>query len=437
VIRTLTCLAAAVVLSAACAAAATASWTAPVAVSPLGQKHTTLSLAFDDDGVLRPIWAQGRTLRVATVRRSGAISRRLTAARMRDPNGGTSLTHALAGGRTMLLFQAGASLRIRTIDGRGRTLATRTVRGGSASIGSSPYARLAGSAVLACWMRQTRSGRRYDMQVQAAVIRGDGTIGSPVTIAEDAGETSVMGDCSVAASGPHGLVQWAMGTPRRDTQIFVRRISPAGVTGAPIPVMPAAQPLVVNGGEPYVDVTSTGRIVASWLASDAQGRGRRIPGTRWLRWISAADMPEPPAVIETYRDAGDAEFALHAIGEDRAVLFSAPGRGVSAAIADGAGTITPPVRLFDGPAYLLSTDGNGREVALGWQSVQRRVSSVYATRWSVGGATPPERLARGGAPNWPSWPLAAINARGDAAVVYNVSANRFPFRLGVRAAFGP
>jgi hypothetical protein len=427
-------------------AVARASWSAPVTVSPVGQNGFAMPIAFDDSGVLRTVWGVfPGAFRFAQVERGGRVRHRVQLDRFRSPYSRPSLTQALAGGRTLIMWEAGSATKLRTVDARSGTVDALTSRNTLMNHIGVSVVGVAGGGALACWVQLKRPGSRaQDSRVQVVAIDADGAIGEPVTVADPDDSDEWAEDCSLVTNGRQAVVVWESDVDNH-ARVSVRALTAAGEpAGDPLSILPPDMQLTHSPG-PQVLVTDQGRIAVVWSESHGgrDRRGRPVPGPKpklWMRWIAADGTMEEAFVLIEARPLRMPAVDLQALDGDRIVAFlRSRGEFRWAYVdADGIGRQHTYFRAPRGAGTSeFSVASNGRDVTVAFDVYRsRRNRSLYAATWSPS-RTRVARLARSRGGVHPSGPLVAVNERGDSVVQYNANSGRFPFQLGIRAVFGP
>lgn len=126
-----------------------------------------------DDGVLRVLWGEGRSERMALMTARGRVLRRFTVARKSDPTSTPTIAAPLPGGRTVAQYEVGNRIVVASFDRTGRRLHIRRFRGVTSSGAKSPLISRGRDGAGLCWVG---SGSR-DVQVSVALISPAGVIG--------------------------------------------------------------------------------------------------------------------------------------------------------------------------------------------------------------------------------------------------------------------
>lgn len=126
-----------------------------------------------DDGMLRVLWGEGRSMRMALMTARGRVLRRFVVAHKKDPSSRPTIAAPLPGGRTVVQYEAGNRIVVASFDRTGRRLHARRFPGTTGGNGKSPLISRGRAGAALCWT----AGRSTDVQVSTALISPTGVIG--------------------------------------------------------------------------------------------------------------------------------------------------------------------------------------------------------------------------------------------------------------------
>ena len=132
------------------------------------------------------------------------------------------------------------------------------------------------------------------------------------------------------------------------------------------------------------------------------------------------------------------------VGGQRAlVVFGSP--RLSSEVVDGSGQVSAQTTAFGGRVFEAPSPGESGPVAGGggtvavtwWSGSAFHPTPIYAMRWRAGRWSKPTALAVPTRGAYPANPIAAVNSRGEASVVWYVTSHSSELDNYTQAAFYP
>jgi len=365
---------------------AEASWGALVVVSHSGELVNYVgSVGLGDDGSLRAVWAVGtpRQLRLASVTDRGGVGPRATFAVLPAGERVAALTsEPLSAGRTLVVWQTGATIRLATLAANGRRLRSYSFPGyagdvASAEVGASVTGLRNGGALL-CWT--SRAGGRFS--VHTGVVSAAGALRVVATTVANPGPflaVQAPGWCGVAASRRNAVIAWVA----ENQQVHVGEAPPHVFLQRFVAGGGLSQPILLNANiaSPFVPssmtVSPTGAVAMSWVAG---GPGGGISAEPEMLWITAGNDVGQAISLEPLH-SGHRRVTLEAVGANRVVALIGAYDWLLAEEVDATGQVSARSRVY-GDAIDFESASNGSKIVVAWQS--QSAGAPFATEWARG-----------------------------------------------------